>query len=147
MTRRSREHETVRVTIRGGMAVPYSRADAEALAAYEGKVVDMHLHQERTPGQMRLYRRLLKIVADNSEAFLFADDLHTMLCTRCGLADVTFLNTDPIKMMVEPRSSGALDAVEFTAFFNRAMYILATEVIPGLDIDVLIREHRYLVED
>lgn len=122
--------------------VPVDDHAREVLAAFPlHSLVRCDTKNSRHPGQHRLFFGLMKAVSENTDKFGGDPEmLRTWLKTRLGYVD-TLIGPDGTTYFV-PKSM-AYDSMpqdEFKAFLDRAMDVIATEVIPGADIDALISE-------
>jgi hypothetical protein len=123
--------------------VPHAPYDVEMLERFpEGVPLRIQLAQPRSGPRHRLYRVALRIVVDNTDKFSTEDALHKSLLLACNV-------TEPVVTMAGEfiyfPSSTAFDAMpeeEFKVYFDTAMEIIASAVIPGLDLEELLKEAR-----
>jgi len=94
----------------------------------------------------RFYWVVLGIVADNQDKWPTAEDLHTAIKVKLGMVEDFVLIGG--RTMIRPRSTDfeSMDELEFRAFMERAFHIIATDIIPGLDIGKLQEEARRKTE-
>ena len=131
----------LRVTQRG--LVPASGADAEVLGRYaNGVIVEAILHEPKSEPQARLLWRILSIVADNSD-YASAEALMTALKVKLQHVDsITLIGGG---MLLNPRSLKDFDREGLSRFFDQAMAVIADEVIPGLDVDRLVKDGKVIL--
>lgn len=124
---------------------PSTAYDAEQVARFAiGSEVEVTFSQARSDKQMRLFWVVLGKVVEctdypNAEALAKALKIATKHVDSVSLIGGG--------LHVEPKSMRDMDREEFSRFFDAAMLVLATDVIPGLDVDALIREGRISVGD
>lgn len=140
MPRRGSDKPTVMLRRERRGFVPCTSFDAEQVDRYAiGSVVEASLHQPRSEKASRLFWVVLGKVLENTE-YPTTEALATALKIRLGhVHAVTLIGGG---MHFEPKSFRDFDRDEFKQFFDRAMDVLATEVIPGLDIQAVIDEGR-----
>lgn len=99
----------------------------------------------RSARQLRLYRGLLKLIVDNLDQNITADDLHMWLKLKMGVsAPVRQRNGDVVWV---PRSV-AFDKMTheaFTAYFGEVKALLIEAFIPGMNSEALEREARAML--
>jgi len=124
---------------------PATQWDAEIHGRYKiGRRVEASLSDPRSMQQERLLWRILGIVVGNQDVYPTAQALMTAL--KIALAHVDSVMLIGGGVHVEPRSLTDFDSDEFNRFFDEALRVIATEVIPGLDIDALVKEGRIAVD-
>jgi hypothetical protein len=142
MSKRSdRPRVQVRVTPQG--LAPLTRYDADLLSAYPmGAEVEAEIFQRKSNPQLRLYWSILQRVAENTP-FDSAEALSKALLIHLKhVASIKLVNGDEV---LEPRSLRDFDKQALSRFFDEAIRVIASEVIPGLDIKALIDEGRLIV--
>ncbi|SDK45616.1 hypothetical protein [Bradyrhizobium ottawaense] len=123
--------------------VPHADYDIEMFERYPENVpLRIQLAQPRSGPRHRLYRVILRIVVENTNKFSTEDALHKSLLLACNV-------TEPVLTMegefIYYPSSTAFDAMpedEFKIYFDTAMEIIASVIIPGIDLDQLMKEAR-----
>lgn len=145
MARRASDKASVllRVTRRG--LEPVTPYDGELLSRYPVESdVEATLTQPKSEGQFRLFWVVLGRVLECTD-YLSTEDLATALKVRLRKVEaVTLIGGG---MHVIPRSFRDFERQEFAEFFDAAMDVLASEVVPGLDIELLIREGRVALRE
>lgn len=137
----------VRKVIQDGVSfpvlVPHAPFDVELFERYPANVpLRIQLAQPRSGPRHRLYRVSLRIIVNNTDKFSTEDALHKTLLLACNVTE-PILTTEGEFLYVP--SSTAFDAMpedEFKIYFDRAMEIVASVIIPGLDLDELLKEAR-----
>lgn len=144
MGRRSADKASLFFVVTPTGLVPQSAYDAEMLGKYPtGAVVEAVLHEPKSEKQTRLFWRALGIVVDNTDRYGSSEDLCSALKLRLGYVDTFALIGGGLH--ATPRSTKTMNRAEFSDFFDRAMEVIAAEVIPGLDIKALLEEGRVSV--
>lgn len=134
----------LRVTSQG--LVPTSSYDAEMLAAYPfGTVVEAEVHQPRSPKQERLLRRIVGIVAHNTDKYASGHELMEALKVRLGWTHQVSLIGGGLHF--HARSLSEMQGHQLNEFFDLAVQVMCSEVIPGMDARALIRDGRIAVGD
>ena len=107
------------------------------LKLYE--LVAVEATQPRNLAHHRKFWKLMEIVAHNQQHYKSAEEVCVGLKVGVGHAD--FLQTKHGLVGI-PRSINfaSMDQTEFDAFYSKAVEYLTTEVIPGLNKDVLRAE-------
>jgi len=134
-----------------GLLEPYANYDREKFEELPtGKVLRANLAQQRSQPRHRLYRVVLRQVVKNTDLFVDEDSLHKTLLLGCGVVEPVMTvdllpgsDRDGEIMMIP--SSTAFDAMKeetFKAYFDQAMTIISTNIIPGIDIEELLEESR-----
>lgn len=131
----------LRVTPRG--LVPVSSYDAEVIGRYpHGAVVEAILHEPKSEPQARLLWRILGIVADNSD-HPNAEALMTALKLKIGhFESISLLGGG---YHLQPKSLKDFDKAGLSTFFDECMRVISEEVIPGIEIDRLIKDGRIVL--
>lgn len=141
MTRRASDKPTIICTVTPEGLAPSSAYDAEVLGRYAiGCEVEVSIFQPRNQKQSRFFWVILGKVVDNQDVFPNAEALATALKIRIGHFETLKLIGDAVIPI--PKSMRSMDQQQFSEFMEQSFHIIATEVIPGLDIDVLLREGR-----
>jgi hypothetical protein len=88
----------------------------------------------------RFYWVLLGIVAENQDRWRTAEDLHTAIKVKLGYIEDFHLIDG--SLLIRPRSTNfdSMDEIEFREYLDRALEVICTEIIPGLDIRALKAE-------
>jgi hypothetical protein len=129
---------TMRVTEYG--LSPLDQHDGDALSIYPvGAVVEVTVYRKPNPAYLRLLWAIMGEVYENTD-WPTAKDLMNYLKTRAGYVGsyLTFKG----EIHVTPRSLTELQEHELVEFGMKALDLLSTEIIPGLDIDEVARRKR-----
>ncbi len=105
-----------------------------------GKMLKARITQSRSKAQNSLYWVILGKVVDNQNSFPSAGVLHDAIKDRLGYSTKYEF---PDGYVYTHRGSAAFDKMdqgEYRIFFDRAMDLICSVIIPGLDLDELIRE-------
>jgi hypothetical protein len=139
MARQSADRPSVFLRVTTVGLVPCSAYDAEQIARFGmGSTVEAILHEPQSEKQARLLWRIVGIVADNTDDYPNADALMLALKIRLAHADSVSLLGGGLHL--NPRSLKELDREGLSRFFDRAMEVISSEVIPGLDIKKLVKD-------
>jgi hypothetical protein len=126
-----------------GRMVPHARYDAEMLEAIPENVpVRAQFAQPRSGPRHRLYRVLIRIVANNTDLFAHEDALHDTLLLANGVVRPVMTTAGEIIMMPSSTAYDAMCEDEFKAYFDAALETIQTHIIPGIDLDALLKEAR-----
>lgn len=126
-----------------GVLRPYADYDVAMFERIpEWVAMRIQVAQPRSGPRHRLYRVILRIVVDNTDKFSTEDGLHKTLLLACNVTEPV-ITTDG--EFIYCPSSTAFDAMpedEFKLYFDRAMEIITSIIIPGLDLDDLMKQAR-----
>lgn len=129
----------MRVTPQRTLA-PVSAWDEELIERYAvGSDVEVTIHQTKSEKQARLFWSVLGKVLDSTD-YPTTEALATALKIRLKHVNTVSLIGGGIH--VQPKSIREMGGDEFGNFFDAAMDVLASEVIPGLDIEAVVEECR-----
>ncbi|MGX9944973.1 hypothetical protein ACTG4Q_21145 [Bradyrhizobium denitrificans] len=119
---------------------PYDEAMFERIP--ENVPVRVQFAQPRSGPRHRLYRVILRIVVANTDKFSTEDALHKTLLVGCGVVEPVISPDAEIIMCPSSTAFDAMPEDEFKAYFDQAMEIITSIIIPGLDLDELMNEAR-----
>jgi hypothetical protein len=126
-----------------GYLQPFANYDKEQFEQLSANVVlRVNIAQQRSQPRHRLYRVVLRQVVKNTDLFVDEDSLHKTLLVGCGVVEPVLTVTGEIIMV---HSSTAFDAMKeeiFKVYFDQALNIITTHIIPGVDIEELLDEAR-----
>lgn len=126
-----------------GLLTPYANYDREKFEAFPvGKVLRANIAQQRSQPRHRLYRVILRQVIKNTDLFATEDNLHDTLLLSCGVVRPVLSSTGEIIMIPSSTAFDAMTEETFKAYFDEAMMLITTTLIPGLDIEDLLAESR-----
>jgi hypothetical protein len=126
-----------------GNLVPYANYDREMFEALPfKKVLRVNIAQQRSQPRHRLYRVVLRIIVKNTDLFTSEDSLHKTLLLGCGVVEPIMTTTGEIIMIPSSTAYDAMKEDTFKAYFDRAMNIIETNIIPGIDLSLLLKEAR-----
>jgi hypothetical protein len=126
-----------------GVLVPHAPYDVTMFERIpDNTVVRAQFAQPRSGPRHRLYRVILRIVVSNSDKFTTEDALHKSLLVGCGVVEPVITPEAEIIMCPSSTAFDAMPEDEFKAYFDRAMEIITSIIIPGLDLDELMKEAR-----
>jgi len=119
---------------------PYDVAMFERIP--ENVPVRIQFAQPRSGPRHRLYRVILRIVVANTYKFSTEDALHKTLLVGCGVVEPVITPEAEIIMCPSSTAFDAMPEDEFKAYFDEAMQIITSIIIPGLDLEELMKEAR-----
>jgi len=126
-----------------GVLVPHAPYDVEMLQRYPENVpLRLQLAQPRSGPRHRLYRVILRIVVANTEKFSTEDALHKTLLLACNVTEPVVTTEGEFIFCPSSTAFDAMPEDEFKIYFDRAMEIITSIIIPGLDLDELMKEAR-----
>lgn len=126
-----------------GSLVPHAPYDVEMFERYPENVpLRIQLAQPRSGPRHRLYRVILRLVVANTDKFSTEDALHKSLLVGCGVVEPVFTPEAEIIMCPSSTAFDAMPEDEFKLYFDRAMEIITSIIIPGLDLEELMKEAR-----
>lgn len=119
---------------------PATPQTEDALAKIKlGATVRADIRQQRSGKQNALYWSILGLVADNMDGAVTSENLHVALKVKLGYVDTVRMRSGIITV---PQSTdfGSMAQPDFALYFDKAMNLLVTEAIPGMDKDELLAE-------
>jgi hypothetical protein len=126
-----------------GVLAPHAPYDVEMFQRYPENVpLRLQLAQPRSGPRHRLYRVILRIVAENNRFYSTEDALHKSLLVACGVVEPVITLEGEIIFAPSSTAFEAMPEDEFKIYFDKAMELITTMVIPGLDLDELMKEAR-----
>lgn len=115
----------------GDKLVPVTEWDREALLEIpEGRDLTVKVSRTRSAKQHRLFWALMQIVVDNHPFYLRSEQLVEWLKIRLGYVDEIMFHDCSTMMKVSSISFAAMGQEGFQKFFNLALYVIITEVVP-----------------
>ena len=126
-----------------GHLVPHAPYDVEMFQSIpENVAVRAQFAQPRSGPRHRLYRVILRIVTNNTDLFASEESLHDTLLLANGVVRPVMTTAGEIIMMPSSTAFDAMGEEEFKAYFDAALETIQTHVIPGIDLDELLKEAR-----
>lgn len=126
-----------------GLLQPYANYDREMYEQMPfNKVLRVNVAQQRSQPRHRLYRVLLRQVVKNTDMFVSEDSLHKTLLLGCGVTEPIMTTAGEIIMIPSSTAYDAMKEEVFKAYFDQAVNIISTHIIPGVDINELLDEAR-----
>jgi hypothetical protein len=124
-----------------GHLVPYANYDREMFSELPtGKILRVNIAQQRSAPRHRLYRVVLRLVVKNTDLFVSEDSLHKTLLLGCGVVEPIMTTAGEIIMIPSSTAFDAMNEETFKAYFDQAMTIIETNIIPGVDLSLLLKE-------
>lgn len=115
----------------GDKLVPVTEWDRERLLEIpEGKDLSIRVSRTRSARQHRLFWALMQIVVDNHPFYVRGEQLVEWLKIRLGYVDEIMFHDGSMMTKVSSISFTSMGQDEFQKFFNLALYVIITEVVP-----------------
>jgi hypothetical protein len=130
---------------RGNSLVPSDVVTADLLARTEnGAVVRTSPPRSpRNPDHHRFMMAILSKVVENTDDYADIDDLMFELKLRCKMGRwVKYNKRGDVAFVPKSISFAAMSQQQFRAVADRWLYVIKTEIMPGVDPEALVREAR-----
>lgn len=102
-------------------------------------MVTVEVRKPRCLGHHRLYWTLMQMVADNMDGHYSAEVVSDVVKVRAG--HVTPVRTARGEVFIPKSISfAAMDQHAFNEFFDRALAVVTTDILPGVDSETLRQE-------
>lgn len=113
---------------------PVAAFDAERLDRYAiGADVEVSIKQRRSLPQQRMYWSILARVVENTNEWPTSEHLHDAMKLHLGYSQPLRTVDGRTIWLADSTAFASMDAAEFKVFFDRAMDLIATEILPGVD--------------
>jgi len=144
MTNDSTKHKWLMMDWDGTSLRPHSSFDNETLhdRLRRGESVLVHFKQARYLPRHRLYWATIREVVKNTDLFATEKSLHQTLLLACGVVDPLIDVEGHINMIPSSTSFDEMDEADFQKYFDQAMVVISTKIIPGIEIKALLKEAR-----
>lgn len=140
---RKSSNQWIALEKKNGALVPYAPHDVVMLERLpEGVPLRGQFARPRNAGRHRLYWVILRIVVENTDRYATEEALHKALLLTCGVTEPILSAHGEIFFIPSSTSFDAMPESEFKAYFDEAMGLITTVIIPGLDLDELLKEAR-----
>lgn len=115
--------------------VPVDHLSADLLRNFaQGKALRVTVVEPRNIKHHRMYWALVAAIFPHQKAYATADDLHDALKLACGYFDMV---RNPLTGRKYPKTRSIafdkMDQAQFSEFFNRAVEVVLTRIVPGVD--------------
>jgi hypothetical protein len=131
----------------GDKLVPITEWDREQLLDVpEGKDLSIKLSRTRSARQHRLFWSLMQIVVDNHPYYLRPEQLVEWLKLRLGYVEEIMFHNGEMMTKLSSISFTSMGQIEFQEFFNKALYVIATEVALTSEESLIAELERVLGE-
>jgi len=131
----------------GDKLVPITEWDREQLLNVpEGKDLSIKLSRTRSARQHRLFWSLMQIVVDNHPYYLRPEQLVEWLKLRLGYVEEIMFHNGEMMTKLSSISFTSMGQIEFQEFFNKALYVIATEVALTSEESLIAELERVLGE-
>ena len=115
----------------GDKLVPVTEWDRDRLLDVpEGKDLSIKISRTRSARQHRLFWALMQIVVDNHPFYIRGEQLVEWLKVRLGYVDEIMFHDGSMMTKVSSISFTSMGQDEFQKFFNLALHVIITEVVP-----------------
>lgn len=137
----------IHVRRNGDKLVPITEWDREQLLDVpEGKDLSIKLSRTRSARQHRLFWSLMQIVVDNHPYYLRPEQLVEWLKLRLGYVEEIMFHNGDMMTKLSSISFTSMGQIEFQEFFNKALYVIATEVALTSEESLIAELERVLGE-
>jgi hypothetical protein len=120
---------------------PQSEYDHNLVAHLKvGTRVRLDVTEFRSLPRNSYYWVILQVVVDNSECFATKESLHKTLLLACGVVEPIVDLDGEITMAPASTAFDKMPEGEFKAYFDKAMGLISTKIIPGMDLQELLKE-------
>jgi hypothetical protein len=125
----------------GDRLVPVAEWERERLMEIpEGRDLTVKITRTRSAKQHRLFWALMQKVVDNHPYYVRAEQLVEWMKIRLGYVEEIMFHDGQMMTKVSSISFGSMGQDAFQKFFNMALDIITTEVLPETDREDLLRE-------
>lgn len=126
-----------------GHLIPHAAYDVEMFHSIPENVpVRAQFAQPRSGPRHRLYRVILRIVTNNTDLFASEESLHDTLLLANGVVRPVMTTAGEIIMIPSSTAFDAMGEEDFKAYFDAALETIQSHIIPGIDLDDLLKEAR-----
>jgi hypothetical protein len=133
--------EEIYMRRRGFKLEPITPYDEEALYKFaEGCDLTVTIKRPRSNKQHRFFWGLLQKVCENHDVYRQADQLLLWLKVRMGYVEEVRFHNEKVWWVAKSTNYNSMPQDEFRKFFDEALDIIVTEVIPDLNKEELVRE-------
>ena len=120
---------------------PQSEYDHQLVAHLKaGSRVRLDVTEFRSLPRNSYYWVILQVVVENSECFATKEALHKTLLLACGVVEPIIDLDGEIVMAPASTAFDKMPEGEFKAYFDKAMQLISQRIIPGLDLNTLLKE-------
>lgn len=138
--------ETLNMRRVGSKLVPCALLDEESLDEFpEGKDLTVTITRSRSQKHHRFFYGLMQKICANHDTYRRPDQLLLWLKIRLGYVEEVRFHNDKVWWVAKSISFNSMGQDEFRKFFDAALDVIVTEVIPNLDTDHLIGEVEQMV--
>jgi hypothetical protein len=125
-----------------GVLRPHADYDAELMRTrlQQGDTVHVQFKKPRNVPRHRRYWAVIQVVIKNNEMFATDRHLHRTLLMGCGVVEPVITIDGDIVMIPSSTAFDAMDEGTFRQYFDAAMNIINTHIMPGVEIDELLAE-------
>lgn len=132
---------------RMGALYPTNRGDEEALMSLpEGVTVKAVITQPRNVKHHRKFMALLNAVYPHQEAYATFESFHAAIKVALGYGDTVALPDGRVIIVPGSISFAKMDQQSFEQFYQRAMDLICSKVIPGLGRPELQQQVNEILE-
>ena len=125
----------------GDRLVPVAEWERERLLEIpEGRDLTVKITRTRSAKQHRLFWALMQLVVTNHPYYVRAEQLVEWMKIRLGYVEEVMFHDGQMLTKVSSISFGSMGQDAFQKFFNMALDIITTEVLPETDREDLLRE-------
>ena len=138
--------DTVIMRRHGDRLVPVAEWERERLMEIpEGRDLTVKITRTRSAKQHRLFWALMQKVVDNHPYYVRAEQLVEWMKIRLGYVEEIMFHDGQMLTKVSSISFGSMGQDAFQKFFNMALDVITTEVLPETNKEDLIREGEQML--
>jgi len=123
---------------------PYANIDLERIQERfkKGDQVLVMFKQARSLPKHRLYWSVVRQVMKNTELWATERGLHELLLTACGVTRSMITLDGDIRLIPDSIAFDNMEEDEFNRYFDQAMTIITTRIVPGSTVEDWINEAK-----
>jgi len=127
------------MTDKGPAFIPYSQFDRDKADAIPfDKALKHRVTQLRSVPHNNLYWSVLRVVLDNTDAYVRAEDLHEALLKACNITEIKIDLDGTINIVAGSAAFDKMTKPDYELYFEQALRIICTLMMPGTEPDELV---------
>lgn len=140
----SSKHKWILADWDGEALRPHANYDLEQTSQKlsAGATVRLQFAQPRSLPRHRLYWVLIRQVVKNCNFFASEEALHRTLLMGCGVVQPVLTVDGDVVMIPHSTAFDAMEEDEFKKYFDQALTIISTKILPGVDTNDLLAEAK-----
>jgi hypothetical protein len=140
----SSKHKWILARWDGEALHPHANYDREQVSEKlsTGDVVRLQFAQPRSLPRHRLYWAIVRTVLKNNNFFATDIALHKTLLMACGVVEPVATTEGEIVLVPSSIAFDAMGEDEFKQYLDAALIAISTSILPGVDLDLLLKEAK-----